>query len=284
MDVNEFIRYRGKIFLIIELLSIALVLANVTYSVAVYDELPEKVPSHFNAQGLPDGWMSKGVDLAVWTGLVLFTFAALFIPNYIFFFRSVQTNYLATTAVPIFTFLLLIRIEIIRFCLEDSEKLRLFSASNIGILVISFLVPHVYLKAVKSIERLDWLGGEKLSVPFLYERWLQILLFPFWLFLISIFPRRIVIYERGIVLENDFHNVILPFSNIKGIEKGSSVHFWAVKAVKLAASVKRVVEVELARDRGYVTFSVRDPDEFVEAAQDAMNEWKERRHIGECEG
>ena len=141
-------------------------------------------------------------------------------------------------------------------------------------------MPHVYLKAVKSIERLDWLGNEKLSVPFLYERWLQILLFPFWLFLISIFPRRIVIYERGIVLENDFHNVILPFSNIQDIERGGSVHFWAVK---LAASVKRVVEIELAQGRGYVTFSVRDPDEFVEAAQNAMNEWKRHKHIGESE-
>ena len=122
MNVNEFIRYRRRIFFIIEILSIALVLGNVGYSIAVYDDLPEKVPSRFDGKGVPVGWMSKSVDLGAWAAIVLFTFAALSIANYLFFFKSVQTNYLATTGVLIFTFLLLIRIEVVRFSLETLEK------------------------------------------------------------------------------------------------------------------------------------------------------------------
>ena len=278
MNTLEFTGYRRRIFFIIELLPIALFLANILYCVAAYDDLPEKVASHFNAQGLPDGWMSKSVDMAVWTGLVFFTFGVLSVCNYIFFFRSVQTNYLLPTSLPVLTFLLLIRIEVVRFCLGHVERFRLFSAANIGILIISFFVSHIFLGAVKNIERLDWLGQKKLSVPFLYERWLQILLMPFWMFLISIFPERIIIYEGGIVLENNYHNVILPFSNIQEVGRGGGLHLWAVK---LAASVKRVVEIELAQGRGYVTFSVRNPDEFIEVARSAMNKWKERLEKGE---
>lgn len=46
-----------------ELLPVALVLLSVGYTWMVYLDLPERIPTHYGASGMPDGWGGKGAAL-----------------------------------------------------------------------------------------------------------------------------------------------------------------------------------------------------------------------------
>ncbi|TDA68835.1 MAG: DUF1648 domain-containing protein [Clostridia bacterium] len=48
-----------------ELLPVALVLLSVGYTWMVYPDLPERVPTHYGASGMPDAWGGKGAVLVL---------------------------------------------------------------------------------------------------------------------------------------------------------------------------------------------------------------------------
>ena len=65
--------------LVVEILNISLLVLLILYTFVAYQDMPETIPTHFNAQGEPDGfgskntlWLLPGIGMAIYIAFSIF--------------------------------------------------------------------------------------------------------------------------------------------------------------------------------------------------------------------
>lgn len=243
------------------LIPAAFCIAASVVSLAIYDRLPERLATHFDFEGKPNGWTAKGPYVAMMLGIMwamLLFFALL---DRFLVYRTLPTPLMSSITGATELFFLLIHLGILRILnVQTSPPLTIvgFVAA-----MCAYIVAHCWLFRSGPGER-------STAEPLWIDRPPHGLLDTILFFIRPILPNEIRAYDEGLVVNAALYSIAIPWDTIEEAAKATRAEAMGGMAVRVASNSSHAVKLKLKDARLPLIFSVEEEARLI-------NEWKERR-------